>query len=148
MVWDTQAPWSGLGQRFELPGVAQDEVSFGLDATGVPASSGPRKYNLFLALFPARDDSKRVTDAARELRLLHGLRGLQHLPERLHITLHGLGTFLGSVPCAVIDAAEVAASRVACRSLNVEFVQVLELNGSAFVMRPSTRGNVEIMSLC
>lgn len=50
---------------------------------------------LFFALYPDAQTAARVAALGTGLAARHGLRGRLHRPERLHVTLHMLGDFVG-----------------------------------------------------
>lgn len=50
---------------------------------------------LFFALYPDAPKAARIAALGTGLATRHGLRGRLHQPERLHVTLHMLGDFVG-----------------------------------------------------
>lgn len=112
------------------------EPWFRLDATGPTSGRKLRGYQLFLALFPDEGDAARIAQAITTVRSLHGLVGAPLLPDRLHISLHGIGPARDAIPRAEVEAVITAANRVVCPPLPIVFDHVQSFSGSnAFVLR-------------
>ncbi len=89
---------------------------FGI-ADAAPADS------VFLAVFPDADTSERVADLAREIGMRYGLHGEPLHKDRLHVTLHKLGTYAG-VPADLVRDVSLAAAELDEAAFGVMFDRV------------------------
>jgi RNA 2',3'-cyclic 3'-phosphodiesterase len=87
-----------------------------------------RLDNLFFACLPPADRAARIAHIARHLDQEHGLRGSLISPRRLHISLHGLGLYVG-LPRALVVAAREAAATVSMARFEVVFDCVMSFKG-------------------
>lgn len=78
---------------------------------------------LFLAVYPDAATAARIAALAADLRQRHALHGKPLAADRLHVTLHHLGDYVG-VPNDVVRMATEAAGRVACAPFEVSFDRV------------------------
>lgn len=88
------------------------------DAAAVP------DHRLFFALYPDTPTALRLAALASRLRTQLGLKGKPHDLQRLHVTLHHLGDFVG-MPGEVRAAAETAAAGLAWPRFGLSFDQLL-----------------------
>ena len=83
--------------------------------------SAPRSTDrLFFAIYPNVDAAARIARLAQHLCGEHRLKGRPLAAERLHVTLHHLGDYVG-LPEALVAAAINAASTIAMRPFEVAF---------------------------
>lgn len=130
-----------------LPGLDATAPPFKPDAIRVP-DRRPQRYTLFLAILPEPEDADRLARAATDLRSRHELHGTPLAPERMHITLHALPSFIDTLPQAVVDDAIAASAGVACPRLALVFDHVLSFDGSdAFVLRCDTASDAAVARL-
>ena len=100
------------------------QLSFpGLDTAQPPTD------RVFFAIFPDADAAARIARLAQHLRGEHGLKGKPLAPERLHVTLHHLGDYVG-LPRGVVAAAREAAAAVVRPPFDVTFDRVVSFGGS------------------
>jgi 2'-5' RNA ligase len=90
----------GLRRRHLSEDDMGDQLSFGFGDTPVPT----RNDLLYFAVLPEPAAAKCAIETARELKAKYGLSGRPYPPERLHISLAGLGRFR-SLPPEVTDRA-------------------------------------------
>jgi 2'-5' RNA ligase len=83
---------------------------------------------LFFAVFPDRAAVTRLTALGEELRSRHGLKGRVLAPERLHVSLHHVGDYLGVPDAAVTQACEIAAG-IRLPAFSVAFNSARSLRG-------------------
>jgi 2'-5' RNA ligase len=88
---------------------------------------------LFFAIFPDAGAATRIARLAGHLRGEHGLKGRPLVADRLHVTLHHLGDYVG-LPQDTVDAAGKAAAAVAMAPFEVAFDRVV-----SFDRRPGNR---------
>jgi RNA 2',3'-cyclic 3'-phosphodiesterase len=77
-----------------------------------------RTDRLFFALLPDADAAAQIAQCSQRLRRQFGLSGRPIATERLHITLHYLGDYVG-LPPRVVAAASAAAATVAMPPFDV-----------------------------
>lgn len=94
----------------------------GFDAAPAPTD------RLFFAIFPDTDTAERIAQLAWRLRGEHGLNGKLVETERLHVTLHHLGDFVG-VPRDIVARAGEAAAAVAMPPFEVTFNRAMSFSG-------------------
>lgn len=75
---------------------------------------------LFFAILPSPDTAVQIAERIRFLRVEHDLKGRPITPERLHVSLHGLGDH-PRLPEALIGQARCAAAAVAMPPFEVVF---------------------------
>lgn len=133
--------------QFSLPG-------FDLDPPDPPARqdlavakpSGPPTHRLFLGLFPSLDDAARIDQNADLVCKHFGLAGKRLKTDRLHITLHSLGDYVGAVPETLIEQAMAVAATVVCPPVDVRFDHALSFPGSgAFVLCGHDNAAVDVL---
>lgn len=94
---------------------------------------------LFFAILSPREAAAEITECIRILRVAHGLKGRPIAPARLHVSLHGLGSFF-RLPDTVIVSAREAGASVAMPPFEIVFDRVLSFGKGdgtrPFVMRP------------
>lgn len=109
---------------------------------------------LFFAVLPDPDSAVLIAQRAQRLRAEHQLRGMPIDTGRLHLSLQGLGDYVG-VPQALVELACRAAARVVCPAFAVHLDRVLSFSGRsssaalkkrAFVLR-SSDGITGLMAL-
>lgn len=120
---------------FDAPHLRPPESSL---PAAAPRGTRPNQ-RLFLALFPRAHDSARIAESIDALRQRHCLDGQRLHTDRLHVTLHSLGDYVGTVPQVVIDAAMAAAATVVHPPMQVVFNRALSFSGrksdkNAFVL--------------
>src|SRR5688500_15083496 len=112
-------------------------------ATAADAPSTTTASRLFFALFPDPAAAAAIAELAATLRARHGLRGTPVPTDKLHVTVNYLGTF-PELPVALVAAAKVAAGRVACDPVPVEFDTVASFDSRRrvypFVLRGCDNG--------
>jgi RNA 2',3'-cyclic 3'-phosphodiesterase len=91
--------------------------------------SDEQKYSLFFAVFPSAEAAANLYRLAQELRLQHGLTGKVASSERLHVTLHWLGDFVGAIPEPVLAGARQAAATVSAPVFDLTFDKVRSFFG-------------------
>lgn len=101
-----------------------DQLSLGGFAAAVPTD------RLFFAVFPDAAAGEAIARLAQDIGRQHGLRGTPLKRERLHITLHHLGDYVG-LPAAVIEQAQRAAAQVVATAFEVAFDRVKSFAGRA-----------------
>ncbi len=79
---------------------------------------------IFFAVRPDEETAARIAEIVRRLCLEHGLRGKPLPPERLHVTLRGLGGYDGTSQDVVV-AAKDAAAAIAMPPFNVAFNSIM-----------------------
>jgi len=79
--------------------------------------------SLFFAVMPDAPAIARIEALMQRVRAVHGLRGKAMEPERLHVTLHHLGSHAG-VPGEVLRQAEQAAQAVVAQPFEITFDRV------------------------
>ena len=102
------------GDLFASPGNAPGQGGF--DAHGAVRATD----RLFFAVHPDADTAARISQLALRLREQQGLQGAALPPERLHVTLHHLGDYVG-VPADVCTAARAAGASLRADALDVVF---------------------------
>lgn len=70
----------------------------------VPARGATPRHKLFFALRPDPDTAERIFEFAERMGRRHGLAGRPTPPERLHVSLNGLGAH-PATPRALVDVA-------------------------------------------
>lgn len=102
------------------------EESFEPDAVAAVPGKALNRYELFLALFPEREQDERALAAlSLHIRDRHRLVGVHVPDERLHTTLVKVAAFSpGAIPRSRVNAARVAASRVYLPSMRLSFDRV------------------------
>jgi len=102
-----------------------------------PDTALPREHlahSVFFAIFPQRDDAKRIAAQSARLGEQHALKAKMTGMHRLHVTLHHFGRF-AAVPPELLQAALSAAATVAPPSFDVVFDEALRFEKSkAFVL--------------
>lgn len=98
---------------------------FSLDGFDAPAEPTDR---LFFALLPDQAATDRVAALTQQLRDDHGLAAKPIPAERLHVTLHHLGDYLG-LPGHIVAAASNAAEGLALPSFTLAFDHVATFSG-------------------
>jgi 2'-5' RNA ligase len=88
---------------------------------------------LFFAIYPDASAASSIARLAGRLSDEHGLSGRPHAVERLHITLHHLGDYVG-LPRGVVATATEAATAVAKPSFEIAFDRA-----ASFLGRPRNR---------
>jgi 2'-5' RNA ligase len=83
----------------------------------------PPTDRLFFAVFPDAPAAACAGDIAQRLRERHGLRGRPIAPCRLHVSLCGVGQYVG-VPSDVVAKASAAAATVSAASFRIAFDHV------------------------
>jgi RNA 2',3'-cyclic 3'-phosphodiesterase len=83
---------------------------------------------LFFAVFPDPVAAADITHLAQTLRHQHALHGNPVSKERLHVTLHFLGDYVG-LPQSLLAAAKTAAGRVGAMEFDVAFDKVSSFRG-------------------
>jgi len=144
-----------MAEQFNLPG-------FDVPSPPVPpapprARSQPPvqrgamlRHSLFFALVPPAEDAQRIAQVAKTLRAEHGLAGKLLLPERLHVTLRGLGGYEKSPPDDVVAAAKAAAVAVMALArprFDVTFDRLLHFPASRAVVLRSGTPSVPLAAL-
>ena len=87
---------------------------------------------LFFAMFPEADTAASIAQFAQDLCRKHGLNGKFHEAERLHISLHHIGDFVGLPPDVLAIASKAAgATAVAIPPFDIVFDRAM-----SFVGRP------------
>ena len=108
-------------------------------ATALDASPPTTASRLFFALFPDAATAAAIAALAVEMRTRHGLRGKPVPTDKLHCTVNYLGTF-PALPVELVGAAKVAAARVACDPVPVEFDTVASFDSRRRVYPLVLRG--------
>lgn len=98
---------------------------FSLDGFDAPAEPTDR---LFFALLPDQAAIDRVVALTRQLRDEQGLAARPIPAERLHVTLHHLGDYIG-LPDPIVAAASRAAAGLGLPAFKVTFDQVATFSG-------------------
>lgn len=101
----------------------QDQAT--LDGFDAPSSPTDR---LFFALLPDPSASGQASALTQQLREEHGVKGKPIAPERLHVTLHHVGDFLG-VPAATMTALQGAMATLSSPSFDLSFDRVASFSG-------------------
>jgi 2'-5' RNA ligase len=83
---------------------------------------------IFFAIRPDEEPAARIAEIVRRLCREHGLSGKPLPPERLHVTLRGLGGYDGTSQ-EVVSAAKDAAAAIAMPPFNVAFNSVMSFGG-------------------
>lgn len=121
-------------EQFSLPGFDTQTPSFPPPKRSIapawPHGIRPAQ-RLFLALFPQAGDGARMAEPIHLLRQHHRLGGQLLRTDRLHITLHSLGDYVGAVPEALVDAAMAAAAGVIHPPIDIVFDRALSFAGSS-----------------
>jgi RNA 2',3'-cyclic 3'-phosphodiesterase len=118
-----------MPEQFSLPG-------FDPAPTPKRPNHPQAPHTLFFAVLPPAGDLPRIEQRAQALLLQHGLTGKPVRVDRKHVTLTSLGSYDGSVPQDLVDAASAVASSLVMPSFEVVFDRVLTFPGSsAFVLR-------------
>ena len=101
----------------------QDQATLdGFDAPTAPTD------RLFFALLPDATALSRVAALTRQLRDEYGLKAKPISPERLHVTLHHVGDFLG-VPTSTMAALQRAMATLSFPTFEVSFDRVASFSG-------------------
>lgn len=101
----------------------QDQATLeGFDAPARPTD------RLFFALLPESSALAQAAALAQQLRDEHGLTARPISAERLHVTLHHVGDFLG-VPAHTMAALQVAVATLSAPSFAVTFDRVASFSG-------------------
>lgn len=101
---------------------------------------------LFFALFPDTEAAARIAELAQTLRRQHGLHGRPQRQDRLHVTLHHLGDYVG-LPQGVIADAELAAARVEAAPFDVVLDSASSFGGRSGKLSFVLRGEEGVESL-
>jgi 2'-5' RNA ligase len=101
-------------------------------------TAGAPSGSVFFALFPAPAVAARIFDQAVELRARLGLSGKLINAERLHVTLHWLGSHAGEPPEALLALARSAAATITAAPIELEFDKVRSFFSSS--SRPIVMG--------
>lgn len=108
-----------------------------LSLAGFDAAQAPTD-RLFFAIFPDVVVAEQISQLARRLRSEHGLKGRPLATERLHVTLHHLGDYVG-LPQGIVDTATAAAATLAMPPFEVVFDRAASFSGRGgnrpFVLR-------------
>lgn len=100
-----------------------EQLSFaGFDAAPQPTD------RLFFAIYPDPETAARIAGLAGRLRDEHGMKGRPLAAERLHVTLHHLGDYVGA-PRGVVDVAIEAAAAVAKPAFDIVFDRAASFHG-------------------
>ena len=83
---------------------------------------------LFFAIFPDPAAAARLAALGQQLRCQHGLKGKVLASERLHVSLHHVGDYVG-LPDAVTAAAREVAASVRLPAFTVAFNSVSSFRG-------------------
>ncbi|CAH2802390.1 MAG: hypothetical protein CBHOC_4027 [uncultured Caballeronia sp.] len=105
-----------------------DEAATGREARKLLTDS------LFFAFYPDEAATARIGELAARLRKVHKLKARAIPADRLHVTLHYLGTF-ASVPADVLAQARAAASQIASPPVDVTLDRIESFSGRR-VKRP------------
>lgn len=105
-----------MPEQFSLPGFDPAPVK------------KPPIDQIFFAACPDGERAARIAEIVQALSREHGLSGKPILPERLHVTLHGLGDYDGTSQDVVAPAQE-AASTIVMSPFNVAFNSVMSFGG-------------------
>ena len=109
--------------------------------------SSEQTSSLFFAVFPSADAAANLFSVAQQLRAQHGLTGKVTGAERLHVTLHWLGDFIGDIPESVLAQARQAAATVSAPVFDITFDKVRSFFGRS--ARPFVLGmREENATLC
>ncbi len=99
-----------------------------------PASEPPRRkpkpHILFFAILPPHETAIEITERRQVLCGELGLRGTPVAPDRLHITLHPLGSY-DALPENLVAAACKAAASVAAAPFDICFDRVITFKSNA-----------------
>jgi RNA 2',3'-cyclic 3'-phosphodiesterase len=117
--------------------MAEQGSLFDADSSRVDPSTGTTKHNLFLALLPDLDVATQAGACANRFASAFGLKDRIQEPERMHVTLHSIGLWVGVVVLPeVIDAVKAMVSSLRCGPIAVCFDSVESFPGSgAFALR-------------
>ncbi|MDK1384033.1 2'-5' RNA ligase family protein [Sinorhizobium sp. 8-89] len=110
-----------------------DQLSFGFDTRPAPVSTDL----LYFAVLPEPAAAERLIETGRRLKKKYGLSGRLYPPERLHVSLVGLGRFSG-LPEVAVSAACRIGSRIAASPFDVTFDRAASFrtgSSRALVMR-------------
>lgn len=130
-----------MPEQLTLPGFDTAAAPFKPDLVR-SRGGAPRRYTLFLAIFPESEDAHRLARLAADLRDRHDLNGTPLRPSRLHITLHVLANFIDPIPQDVVDAAIAASASVAYPQFPIAFDRALSFPDSgALVLRCDPHGD-------
>lgn len=97
-------------------------------------------YNLFLAITPDAEISKKIGAVAIDLRTCNGLHGKQLQDRHLHMTLHAVAGYHRQIPLHDIEAAKAAAASIRCAPFSI----VLDRVGS-FSNRAKSQNNAFVL---
>lgn len=93
---------------------------------------------LFFAVLPDTETAERIAQLVLKLRGEHKLTGRSIATDRLHVSLHHVGDYLGLPPGVVAEAGKAAAS-VSMQPFQVTFDRVMSFSGRSgnqpFVLR-------------
>jgi RNA 2',3'-cyclic 3'-phosphodiesterase len=104
------------------------------------------RHNVFFAFRPPVAASAQIT------RLMQGIVDRLRLgatlqtPERLHVSLIGVGDFTGPLPVSVIEAAKAAVGALRIAPFDVTFTSVAHFGGDAIVLQ-ARAGDKALMTL-
>jgi RNA 2',3'-cyclic 3'-phosphodiesterase len=93
--------------------------------------SSEQKYSLFFGLFPTEAEAARLFSFGQELRAQLGLTAKVISADRLHVTLHWLGDFVGHIPDSVLEQARQAATMVTSSPIELTFDKARSFFGRA-----------------
>jgi 2'-5' RNA ligase len=96
-------------------------------------------HRLFFALYPDPASALRIAALATRLRTELGLKGRPHELQRLHVTLHHLGDFVG-MPERERGAAEAAAQSLQAEPIALRFDHLLSFERKRASNRPLVLG--------
>ncbi len=96
-------------------------------------------HRLFFAFYPDTPSALRIAALASRLRTELGLKGRPHELQRLHVTLHHLGDFVG-MPERERAAAEAAAQSVVAEPVAMRFDHLLSFERKSGHNRPLVLG--------
>jgi 2'-5' RNA ligase len=104
----------------------------GLDAARQPADG------LFFAIFPDEVAAVNISRLIKSQRRVHGLKGRPILMERLHVSLHHIGCYVG-LPRGITTAECEAAAAVVMSPFDIAFDRAMSFSGRSgnrpFVLR-------------
>jgi 2'-5' RNA ligase len=123
VLWELEHAWIKCGARNQDTSTMADQ--FSLDGFDAPTQPSDR---LFFALLPDGPTIDRVAALTKRLRLAHGLAARPIPAERLHVTLHHLGDFVG-MPTRTVSEACAVASSLAQPSFGLAFEHVATFSG-------------------
>lgn len=137
---------SRLPGQFSLPGLDGSPSVFEPEPVASPREA--IGYTLFLAIVPELGDARRIALFGDQWCERFGLVGTRVGVERLHVTLHALDFFAGTISQQLIDAAKAAASSVDGRRFPIVFDRVVKFkDDGAFAFRCDADSDAAIAKL-